>query len=64
MIEKKIVVNFDPIDFGENNEYHYNAQIWSYSHGTWWYAGMGKYFKSIEEVIAYAKEKNLYVEFK
>ena len=27
---EKIVVNFEPQDFGDKNQYHYNAQIWPF----------------------------------
>ena len=39
---EKIVVNFEPQDFGDKNQYHYNAQLWRYGKGTWWYTGSGR----------------------
>lgn len=63
-MEKKIVVNSIPLDFGDNDEYRYDAQVWHYSSGSWWYAGYGKYCETIEEVIDYAKNKNLLVDFR
>jgi hypothetical protein len=32
--------------------------------GKWWYAGKGKYCKTLEDVLKYASELNLSVEFK
>ena len=60
---EKIIVNTNPFGFGEDNEYHYNAQVWTYTMGKWWYAGKGKYCKTLEDVLKYASELNLSVEF-
>ena len=59
---RKIVVNLVPTDYFD--EYHYNAQIWTFHKETWWYSGEGRYCKTIEEVVQYAKDKNLLVEFR
>lgn len=61
---EKIVVNFDPQNFGDKDQYHYNAQIWRYGFGKWWYAGEGRYLKTIEEVLLYARNQNIMIEFK
>lgn len=64
LIMEKIVVNFEPQDFGDKNQYHYNAQLWRYGRGTWWYTGSGRYLKTIEEVLLYARNQNVLIEFK
>ena len=58
-MKRKIVVSC--ADFGE--DYHYNAQIWCFVHDKWWYGGAGRYCKTIEEVLKYAQNLNLSVEF-
>ena len=62
-MNKKLVVNSIPCDFGENEEYHYNAQVWVFYSGKWWYGGYGKYCKTLEEVVEYTKSTNLLIEF-
>ena len=52
------------MDLGENQEYHFNAQVWVFLNGRWWYGGTGKYCKTIEDVLLYATEMNLEVEFR
>ena len=59
MMERKIVVTFDK----DNNEYPYNAQVWSFIRGKWYYSGFGKFCSSIEEALKYANERDLPVEF-
>ena len=44
-------------------EFPYNAQVWSYVNGKWWYGGLGKYCKTLEEALKYASDRNLLVEF-
>lgn len=61
---KKIVVNYESQDFGDENQYHYNAQLWKYSNGKWWYTGNGRYLKTIEEVLLYAHNQNVLIEFR
>ena len=46
-MEEKIVVYPDDV-----NEYHYNCQVWKFSHGAWWY------------VMEYAKKRKLLLEFR
>lgn len=60
MNKKKIVV-YQPI--GIENEEYYDAQIWVFSHNKWWYAGCGKYFRTLEDVLKYGKELELSIEF-
>ena len=38
--------------------YNFNVQVWrSIDNGqTWWYAGEGKYFRTIQEVLTYQSE--------
>ena len=57
-MNRKIVV-----EMSNNEEYPYNAQVWSFINGKWWYGGYGKYCHTIEEVLKYADERNLSVEF-
>lgn len=61
---EKIVVNYDPQNFGDDDQYHYNAQIWRFVRGKWWYTGSGRYLKTIEEVLLYARNQNIMIEFK
>lgn len=61
---EKIVVNYDPQNFGDNDQYHYNAQLWRFSRGKWWYTGSGRYLRTIEEVLLYARNQNVLIEFK
>lgn len=63
VMERKLVVDVNPFGFGEKNQYHYNAQIWTFICGKWWYAGFGKYCETIEDVLQYAKEQDLLIEF-
>ena len=62
-MNKKLIVNSTSYDFGENEEYHYNAQVWTFHNGKWWYSGHGKYCKTLEEVVQYAKYTGLLIEF-
>ena len=62
-MRKKIIVNSTPCDFGEHEEYHYNAQVWVFRLGKWWYGGSGKFCKTLEEVVEYAKSMSLLIEF-
>lgn len=63
-MERKIIVDINPYGFGENQEYHFNAQVWVFLNGRWWYGGTGKYCKTIEDVLLYATEMNLEIEFR
>lgn len=63
-MDKKLIVEMNPFGFGENNQYHYNAQIWQFMCGKWWYAGYGKYCETVEDVLQYAQEHNLLIEFR
>ena len=58
-MEEKIVVYPDDV-----NEYHYNCQVWKCSHGSWWYSGEGRFCKSLEQVMEYAKQRKLLLEFR
>jgi hypothetical protein len=58
-MEEKIVVYPDDV-----NEYHYNCQVWKYSHGAWWYSGEGKFCENLEQVMEYAKKRKLLLEFR
>ena len=61
---EKIVVNYEPQNFGDDDQYHYNAQVWRYAKGKWWYTGSGRYLRTIEEVLLYARNQNVLIEFK
>lgn len=63
-MERKIIVDINPYGFGENQEYHYNCQVWKYSSGAWWYSGEGKFCENLEQVIEYAKKRKLLLEFR
>lgn len=63
-MKRKLVVNINPFGFGEKEEYHYNAQVWVYNMGKWWYDGIGKYCKDLEDVLKYGSEMNLEIEFR
>ena len=56
-MEEKIVVYADDVNV-------YNCQVWKYVHGSWWYSGEGKFCKNLEQVMEYAKKRNLLLEFK
>lgn len=60
---EKIVVNYDPQEYGDKGQYHYNAQLWRYNQGKWWYTGSGRYLRTIEDVLLYAKSQNIMIEF-
>ena len=63
-MDNKLVVEMNPFGFGESDRYHYNAQIWQFICGKWWYAGCGKYCETLEEVLQYAEEQKLLIEFR
>ncbi len=63
-MDRKLIVEMNPFGFGESNQYHYNAQIWQFICGKWWYGGYSKYCETLEDVFQYAEEQNLLIEFR
>lgn len=58
MVERKIVITKS-----DNADFPYNAQVWNFINGKWWYGGSGRFCKTIEEALKYASDHNLTVEF-
>ena len=57
-MERKIVITFD-----EESEFPYNAQVWSFINGKWWYTGYGVFCRTLQEALEHANKRNLPVEF-
>ena len=64
IMNKKLIVFVNPFGFSEEEEYHYNAQIWVCIGNKWWYDGVSKHCKDFKEVLEYASKLNLKIEFK
>lgn len=37
--------------------YKYNVQVWKYADNKWWYAGIGRYCRTLDDAFAYIKEQ-------